>query len=212
MRFRREAAHRVGQHVRARQRGAELLQARGGEGARDDRSLQLRRRAPLPERERARIDRGLREVATAVVDEAGERVAAVAARALAPVREADAGRADQAVLVQVRDDARAGLARRRQRAPAEGGAEVVGVHDPRTRAPDRVRDLLRAKPPARHPERRAPAPEQGRIALEQLGILADLLAHEPQQISYGALLAAALAVAVVEEEDQPESNLACRRS
>jgi hypothetical protein len=81
------------------------------------------------------------------------------------------------------------------------------VHDPRPRSPHRPRNLLRTQPAAQHPRRRLAAAEQSRIALEQLGILAEVLAHQPEKILYGALLAAAAAVPIVQEEDHYRPKL-----
>ena len=98
-------------------------------------------------------------------------------------------RADQPVLVQVGDHAGAGVARRGERAPAEGRVEVVGVDDPRPGAAHGARDLVGREAAAQHAGRRAAAAEQRRVALQQLGVLAEVLAHQPQQILDGTLLA-----------------------
>ncbi len=119
-----------------------------------------------------------------------------------PVRvEAGPDRADEAVVVQVQDDARARGARRRQRAPAERRVDVVRVDDARAGAPHGRRDLVRVQPAAQHPRRRASAAERGGVALEQLDVLAQVLAHEPREVLDHALLAAGRAVAVVQDED-----------
>ena len=104
--------------------------------------------------------------------------------------------------MQVQDDARARRARRGQRAPAERRVEVVGVDDARAGAPHGGGDLVRvASPPRSRPRPRAPRPSAARVALEQLDLLAEVLAHEPGEVLDRALLAAGRAVAVVQEED-----------
>ena len=109
--------------------------------------------------------------------------------------------------MQVRDDPGARVAGRGQRTPAESRGQVVGVNDPRAGAANRVRDLLRAQPAAQHPGGGTPSTEQRRVALEQLGILAEMFAHQPQQVFDGTLLAAATPVAVVQKQDHDRCNL-----
>ena len=73
-----------------------------------------------------------------------------------------------------------------------------------TRAPVRrtaARDLVGRRPPRSSAGRRAGAPEQRRVAFEQLGVLAEVLADQPQQVLDGALLAPGVPVAVVQEQD-----------
>ncbi len=148
-----------------------------------------------------------RASAAAVVDHARQRVVGVAARALATRGEADPDGADCPVLVKMRDDARARFARRGERPPAERGLQVVSVDDARARASHGARDLIGREAAAQDPGRGAAATEQRRVAREQLGLLAEVLADQPQQVLDRALLAAALPVAVVEEEDHARANL-----
>lgn len=75
------------------------------------------------------------------------------------------------------------------------------MHDSRAGSLDRPRDLLRAQPAAQQARRSGTAAEQRRVALKELGVLAQMLAHKPEQIIDGALLAAAAAVAVMEKQD-----------
>ena len=71
-------------------------------------------------------------------------------------------------------DARARIARRRQRAPAERRLDVVRVHDARAGAPHRRGHLVRREAAAQQPERRPAAPERRRVALQDLDLLAEL--------------------------------------
>ena len=103
--------------------------------------------------------------------------------------------------MEMQHDARARLARRRKRAPAQRGLDVVGVHHARAGAPHGRGDVLRREAAAQQPERRPPAAEQRRVALEHLGLLAQLRPHQPCEVLDRALLAAGHAVAVVEQED-----------
>ena len=83
--------------------------------------------------------------------------------------------------MQVQHDARAGGARRGERAPAEGRVEVVRVT---TRAPVRrtaAATSSGASPPRSSADGRPRAPQRGAVALQQLGFLAELLAHQPQR-------------------------------
>ena len=75
------------------------------------------------------------------------------------------------------------------------------MDDPRPGAADRGGDVVGREPAAQQRHRGARAPQRGAVALEQLGLLAQVLAHEPQEVLDRALLAAGGAVAVVQEED-----------
>ncbi len=103
--------------------------------------------------------------------------------------------------MQVQDDARALGAGRRQCPPPEGGQEVVGVDDPRAGASDRVGDLLGVAPAAQEPGGGTGAAVVGAVALEELHLLAEVLAREPGEVADDALLPARDAVAVVQDED-----------
>ena len=81
------------------------------------------------------------------------------------------------------------------------------MHDPRAGAPNRVCDLIGPQPTAQHPASGTASTEQRRVPLEQLGILAEMFAHQPQQVIDGALLATAAAVAVVQKQDHNRCNL-----
>ena len=78
-----------------------------------------------------------------------------------------------------------------------------------TRAPVRrtaARDVVGREAAAQ--QRRAAAAratQRGRVALEQLDVLAELLAHQPAQVLDRPLLAAGGPVAVVQEEDHGAS-------
>ena len=98
---------------------------------------------------------GLGARAAAVAAHAGARVAPVAARAVARRRvHARPDRADEPVLVQRQDRARAGLARRLQRAPAVRRVDVVRVDDAGAGAAHGGRDLLGVQPAAQQAARR----------------------------------------------------------
>ncbi len=103
--------------------------------------------------------------------------------------------------MQVQHDARAGLPRRGEGAPAERRVDVVGVHDPGPGAADGVRHVLGGEPALQQPGRRAPVAERRGVAREHLRLLAQVLADQPREILDRALLAAREAVAVVQEED-----------
>ena len=103
--------------------------------------------------------------------------------------------------MQVQDDAGAGLARGRERAPAERRVDVVGVHDARAGAAHRVRHLLGAEAAAQQPGGGAALRERGGVALEHLDVLAEVLADQPREVLDRALLPAGHAVAVVQEQD-----------
>ena len=90
-----------------------------------------------------------------------QRVAPVAARALRTAREAHADRAHEPVLVQVQHDARPRRARSGERAPAERGLQVVGVHDTRTAQPHRRGNLVGLEAAAQQPDRGAHAAQAG---------------------------------------------------
>jgi hypothetical protein len=76
------------------------------------------------------------------------------------------------------------------------------VDDARIRALDGLGDVVGIEPAAEQRAGSAGAAELRGVALEQLGLLAEFLAHERHQLVDGALLAAGRAVAVVEKEDQ----------
>jgi hypothetical protein len=64
-----------------------------------------------------------------------------------------------------------------------------------------VRDVLRRRPAAQQTGGRPAVAERGRVALEHLRVLAELLADQPLQVRDGALLAARQAVSVVQQQD-----------
>ena len=203
-RARHDVAHDVADDVHAsprRQRRAELAQALRGERARDDDRVGVGDQAPLPQRQRRAVGRRLDAVAAAVQAHPRARVAAMAARAVRAAREARADRADEAVVVQVQDGLRPRRAGRGERAPAERRVEVVGVDDARAAAADGRRDVAGLQAAAEQAGGGAGAAERRAVARQQLRVLAELLAHEPQQVVDGALLTADRAVAVVQEED-----------
>ena len=116
--------------------------------------------------------------------------------------------------MQVQDDARAGRARGGERAPAERGVDVVGVHDAGAGAAHGgARRRSGAQPAAQHRRRgRAAAAERGRVALEHLGVLAQVLADQPREVLDRALLAAGGAVAVVQEQDHRRASTGASRT
>ncbi|HEX3874563.1 MAG TPA: hypothetical protein VHW26_10495, partial [Solirubrobacteraceae bacterium] len=91
-----------------------------------------------------------------------------------------------------------------QRPPAERRVQVVRVNDPRAGPPDGPTDLLGIEPAAEHSRGGGRPAEPGRVAIEQLGVLAELVADQPEQVLDRLLLAAERPVPVVQEEnDRP---------
>ena len=175
-----ERADHAGHDARRRDRRPELGEPRGGERAGHHEDVGLRGQPPLPERERGAVDGGLGPGPAAVQPHAGRGVAPVAARAVLAARaEARPHRADEPVVVQVQDDPRPGLAGGRERAPAERRVDVVGVDHARPGQPDRPADVLGSDAAAQQRHRGARAAERRRVAIEQLRVLAEVLAHEP---------------------------------
>ena len=103
--------------------------------------------------------------------------------------------------MQVQHDARARRPRGGQRAPAEGRVDVVRADDARAGAAHGGGDVVGLQAAAQQRHGRARAPQRGAVALEQLDLLAQVLAQQPLQVLDGALLAARDPVAVVQEED-----------
>ena len=100
--------------------------------------------------------------------------------------------------MQVQHDARAGRARRGERAPAERRLDVVGVHDARAGAlARRAPTSSGASPPRSSPSAARRAAERRRVALQHLGLLAQLGADQPREVLDRPLLPARHAVAVV---------------
>ena len=188
-----------------RQWRAERAQPLARELAGDDQRVGLRHEPVLPQRQRRTVGDGLGQTAAAAQAHARERVAAVAARALRAAGVADADCADEAVLVQVQHDVRAGLAGGGERPPAERRMQVVGVHErSAARQPDGLRDVAWLQSPAQQSGGGAGAGERGGVSREQLGGLvpgAPARARRHLQVRYRALLPAAVAIAVVQEQD-----------
>jgi GT2 family glycosyltransferase len=84
----------------------------------------------------------------------------------------------------------------------------VGVHDARPRAADGGGHVAGVEPALQQADRGATPAERGGVARDQLGVLAQALADQPQQVVDDPLLAAGGAIAVVQEEDQA-ANLDC---
>lgn len=78
----------------------------------------------------------------------------------------------------------------------------MSVDDPRAGAPDGCRDVVRIEPAAQERDRRARTTEDGAVTLQQLGVLAQPLTDEPEEVVDSALLAAGGAISVVQEQDQ----------
>ena len=88
----------------------------------------------------------------------------------------------------------------------------MGVHDAGARAPDGLRDLRRPQTAGEHARRGLRSPEPSRVALEDLRVLAEVLADEPCEVLDDALLPSGDAVAVVQEEDHaPAEASLCGR-
>ena len=166
--------------------------------ARHDQRVGLRDQAVLPQRTARAI--GERPRAALPRQFAGAHRAACRARGSGctprpRVKHTPIG-ADEAVLVQVQHDARPGSARGGEGAPSEASGWRLWACT--TRAPlsrTGAGDVAGLQSPAQQPGRRSTAPERGRVSLQQLGGLVQVLAHEPLQILDGALLAAGGAVA-----------------
>jgi hypothetical protein len=103
--------------------------------------------------------------------------------------------------MQVQHHPCAGGSRSGQRSPAEGRIEVMSVYDTRSSEPNRFAHVPRVQPSPQQSESGTSATELGRVAREQLGGLAQVLADEPHQVLHHPLLAARRSVAVVEEQD-----------
>ena len=103
--------------------------------------------------------------------------------------------------MQVKHDARAGLARRGQRAPAQVGVEVVGMEHRGAGPSHGGGHLVGRQAAAQQPGGGPRPPHPGGVARQQLGALIELLAHQPDQVLERALLPAGRAVEVVQEED-----------
>ena len=107
-------ARRISRRLRIDRR-VQGAQALAREARRYDDGIGLPGETALPQRQRGRVDGRLGARAAAVQPHARERVAAVAARAVGALREAQALGADEPVVVEVQHDARAGLARSSRR-------------------------------------------------------------------------------------------------
>jgi hypothetical protein len=64
---------------------------------------------------------------------------------------------------------------------------------------------------AQQPEGRSASAELARGSREQLAVLAETLAHEPEQVVDDALLPARRAVSVVQKENHPRESLVRKR-
>ena len=64
-----------------------------------------------------------------------------------------------------------------------------------------VGDLARAQAAAQQAERRVAAADVRRVALEHLDVLAQVLADQPREILDRPLLAARMAIAVMQQQD-----------
>jgi hypothetical protein len=72
----------------------------------------------------------------------------MAARALVPVGEAHADGTDESVLVQMQYDSRPSGTRGGECTPAEGGLQIVRMHDPRAMRSNGVRHSVGIEPAA----------------------------------------------------------------
>ena len=77
------------------------------------------------------------------------------------------------------------------------------MHHARAAQPHGTADVSRLDAAAQQPQSRLRAGQGPRAALEQLRVLAHVLAHKPHQILHDPLLSARGAVAVVQEQDHP---------
>ena len=107
--------------------------------------------------------------------------------------------------MQVQHHPGAGFAGGGERAPAQRRVHVVSVHHTRAGAPDRVRHLVGGEPAAQHAGRRPRPAEFARVPLQHLHVLVEMLADQPREIVDGPLLAAGMAVTVVQQQDHGSS-------
>ena len=158
----------------------------------------------LVEGEGRRVDRRLGRRVAAVQHEAGQGEAAAAAKARRAVAEAGGDRAEQAEVVEVEDDAGAGVARGLQGPGAEQGVDVVEVGDVGAGSANGIRHLVLVHAAAQQGGRRARSGNVRAVAEEGRVLDAGVLECRELQL-HRALLAAVLAVAVVHDEDLHES-------
>ena len=109
--------------------------------------------------------------------------------------------------MQVQDDAGAGLAGGGQSAPAKRRGNVMGVHDARAGSANRFPDLLRPQPAPQQTGGGADLREHARVALEDLGVLAEVLADQPREVINRTFLPTGDAVAVVEEKNHDRRSV-----
>src|SRR5204863_5361755 len=199
-----EVAHDVADDVRVVERHVQGGHTIRGGLARDNDHVGMSDEWQLIRRQGERVRRRFEAARPAAVQpNARPGLHALAADAVLAARvEARPDGADEAIVVQVQHRACADVAGGVERARPEARVQVVRVDDARTRAPDRDGDVLGVEAAAQQPARGPCATELRGVALEQLGLLAELLAHERHQLLNGPLLAAWRAVAVVEKQDQ----------
>ncbi len=160
--------------------------------------------------ERGGVDGRLGQRAAAVEREPRQGEAVVAAKAGTAVARGHADRAEEAHVVQLEDDPRAGLARGGERARAEQRQHVVEVHDVGSQLHGGGGHVVLVAPAAPERSRRAAAADLGRAALEQR--VDDPGAAKRSQLQlHGALLAPLEAVAVVHDEHTHRRDYAIRR-
>ena len=82
----------------------------------------------------------------------------------------------------------------------------MGAHDARAGQADGGNDVARVQTAAQQRDRGPAAAEERAVVAEQLGLLVELLAHQPHEVLDGALLAARDPVAVVQEEDHERAK------
>jgi hypothetical protein len=159
------------------ERRAELVQAVAGRAARDDDGVGVGDEGGAVAGQGGGVDQRLGAGAAAVEADARAGVAVLAARAVLPARvHAGADGADEPVVVQVQDDLRAGVAGCGESARAERRVRVVGVDDAGTGAAHDVRDLPGVVAAAQEVTGRGHGRERPRVALEELDLLAEVLA------------------------------------
>jgi hypothetical protein len=115
------------------------------------------------------------------------------------VSELDADRTDEAVLVKVQHDARAGLPGGGKRPPAERRLQVVGVHDSRAGAADRPRDLVGSQSAVQDPRGSDSGREPGGITLQGRDLLTELSTQNFSQLARRLLFTPRDAVSMMKE-------------
>jgi hypothetical protein len=109
--------------------------------------------------------------------------------------------------VKVKDDPRACVSGRLESPPAQRRGGVVGVDDPCSRFGYGLRDLFGVQAAREQTGRGLFLAEARRVPLQHFDVLVEVFADQPPEVLDRSLLAAHVAVAVVEEEDHAAQRL-----